>query len=256
MRRTFLLKLVDSGILFFPNTTRELLLLDWKDVRNDLDELSPKPFSEVSPNSMSFRSPFITTGNRRIGCNIAIRYHKKHLWIPMIVDSGAPEIYLSSETADRFGIKKSEHPFLNISIGKWTGEAVISSGKSADNSSIESVNILGMRFLGNNLNRILEKHFDSVTSSKKLPEDTDSFLKNLFPINNEETRIIQELVLNSFKNISPKEIDFDDCREILTLSKDNLLKTAIHMDDEKMWYTVNNINIMGIVFRIRNSLSK
>ena len=258
MRHTSPLKLIDSGILSFPDISKELLLSDWENVRNSLDELLPRPFSEVSPGTMSFRSAFITTGNRRIGCNIAIKCRTKHLWIPMIVDSGAPEIYLSSETIRKFGIE-NPGPFHNIEIGKWNGEAILSVGKSADNSSIDSVNILGMRFLGSGLNHVLENHFDSITgsTSKKLPGNTILFLKELFPISNKKTQFIQEIVLNSFETFSVEElrrINFDDCRDVLMLSRNNLLDSARHVNDEEMWYMIYNINVQSIIVKIRNSL--
>ena len=247
MKRTIILRLIESHRLMYPIINRELLLLDWNEIRDDLQMLSPKPFSEVSPDALSFRTRFISTGHRRLACNVAIRIHSKHLWVPVIADTGSPEIYLSKQTFEEFGI---ENPRLynNISIGKWTGEAVLSLGRSVD-----SVNILGMNFLSIGLGKLFEEHFDSISGSvrKEPPSDVRMFLINLFP-----EKTVQELVLKTFGNYSGEElyrrIDSRDALDILEAGKNNFLNAAIHDGNDKLWNLVNDINIPDVYIRIKN----
>ena len=250
-----------TKITFLP-PQRELLIIEWPHLRHDMDERIPVPsFSEVSPSTMKFRSEFILSGHDRILGKVAIKCNNKHLWIPVLFDTGAPQVYLSAETFNKFEIDTKEIPHASIEIGEWSGIAVLSEGESVDKSPLKDVNIIGMQFLKKDAVNVFQSHFDRITGSSvtELPKNVDDFLRNLFPVKNEETKFVQIIVLNSFKNISRERIkdivlSHNEVRDLLEESKKNLLSSLLQDNDGKSWHLVNNINITSLSIEITGSL--
>ena len=252
--------IIDFTRISYSSPQKELLLMEWPQIINQLEKSIPiTPFTEVS-DSDRFRSKFILGGHGRIVGNVAIKCNNKTLWIPAIFDTGSPEIFLSAETFNKFGFNVDEGFISTIEIGKWNGIAALSEGKSIESSPLKNVNIIGMSFLGKKLVRVFESHFDEVTGSmrKEFPDKIDDFLRDLFPIYDEESLFIQEIVLNSFRRSSGNQLkkitnSRGEMREILKESKEILLKLT---EDQRLWNLINKINLSLIMTQISEAIEE
>ena len=134
-----------------------LLLLDWKDIVNDVHFAYKKTFlQELTVPEVPFEEVIPVRANGRLATVAMISCNGKNIWLPFIVDTGAPRaLYLSQQTWKMFDIDAIPRDVTaefneftrSVSFGKWGGDALLSEENGASKEHVKDANIIGLEIL-------------------------------------------------------------------------------------------------------------
>ena len=194
-----------------------LTLKDWPKIVNNLQSEYRCNFLPIKGKPLSVVKPVINCQRRLTTCCVVtitststnIPHHNKprSLWIPFIINTGAPHaVYLSRETLNLFGVvvppppssTRHNNTFVQpISIGKWRGEALLS-----EENHLKSVNVLGMD--------LFHRHHDLTELFTVILERNNRDMKQVWVQQIENGKVVDDPI-----TVSPQTDSIDGLKKAL-----------------------------------------